>query len=195
MGPVRAFMELVVALKGTISVALRRARPATVVVGGLAVVLVLAGVALALGAWGADGSDDMADGGGDRRGDVTTGSGEQDATDPGAVGPDGRPLVDGVATRSTTGTDDGAASEAGAAEGGPAPTDGGRAAAGAATGGSTASSTTRPPVSTPPGSTSTTATVPGSSTTTEEPTTTTTAPGASSGGGVLGGLLELLGLG
>ena len=115
--PVRAFLELTGALKGTIVVALRRARPTTLAIGCAVATLVLGGLVVALGGAGGGGADDLA---GSRSGSgagATDEEGAPSASDPEVVDPDGRPLIDGVASRSTTGSGDGDGDGAGGTDG------------------------------------------------------------------------------
>ena len=189
--PVRAFVELLVALKGTISVALRRARPTTLAAGGLVVALFAVG-GLYVAASGSDSSGTAGDRG-DDHGAVSTGpgSGEGDRSD-------GPAAVDGVAGQPAAQVDpDGAGGSLDDAPG-EGSTDvpaGGRDAGGEPLAQAAAPSSTSPSTSSSPsGSTSTT--LSGAAPTTTQGTgTTTTAPPTSSDGGLFDGLLELLGLG
>ena len=190
----RAFLELTGALKGTIVVALRRARPTTLAIGGAVAALVLGGLVVALRGAGGGGADDLADSRSGAGAGAAAEGGAPSASDPEAVDPDGRPLIDGVATRLPTdpgGGTDGTPEDVAVADGGDAVLDVGAPARGEVT--------APPAVSDPetsPESTSTSAADPDSSTTTEGSTTTTTADsGSSSSGGLLAGVLDLLGLG
>ena len=197
--PVRAFVELLVALKGTISVALRRARPTTLAAGGLVVALFAVG-GLYVAASGSDSSGTAGDRG-DDHGAVSTGpgSGEGDRSDgPAAVDAEARWLEDGEASQAAADVDPDGAGGSGddAVDGGStdAPA-GGRDAGGEPLAQAAAPSSTSPSTSSSPsGSTSTT--LSGAAPTTTQGTgTTTTAPPTSSDGGLFDGLLELLGLG
>lgn len=199
----RAFLELTGALKGTIVVALRRARPTTLAIGGAVAALVLGGLVVAFAGAGGGGADDLA---GSRSGSgagATAEEGAPSGSDPEVVDPDGRPLIDGVASRSATGSGDGGGD--GDGDGGTDGTSEGAAMVGGDDAvldvdAPTPGESTAPPVvtgpDTSPESTSTSAVDPDSSTTTEGSTTTTTADsGSSSSGGLLAGVLDLLGLG
>lgn len=196
--PVRAFLELAAALKGTIVVMLRRAHPRTLAVGGAVAALVLVGLVVALGGSVDGGSADLAGGQSGPRRDAP-GEGGSEGADPELVAPDGRPLIDGVATRSTPGDSDRDGDGATAGTPDRAESTGGDDVVddAAPMAGEPASSTVQDPASPRASTTTSTSTAdPDSPTTTDGSTTTTTAEaGSSSGGGVLGGLLDLLGLG
>ncbi|MDD9371304.1 MAG: ATP-binding cassette domain-containing protein, partial [Acidimicrobiales bacterium] len=112
----RALLETLAALRGTIVVGLRRSRRRTVVLGSVAVAVAVAGLVVILGGTGGGGSDDVADGGGSSRSGAVTDEGEPDAADPDTDVADGRPLIDGVAKRPTGDADPGGDADGGTAE-------------------------------------------------------------------------------
>lgn len=194
----RALLETLAALRGTIVVALRRSRRRTVVLGSVGVAIAVAGLVVILGGSGGGGSDDLADGGGSSRSGAVTDEVQPDAADSETDTADGRPLIDGVATRSTGDADPGADADGSTAESaGAGSTDGGVVRDDDPTVGGSTVSTGAPDPSAPTGSTSTSSTtaIPGSgsSTTTEGSTTSTTPPESTDG--LLSGVLDLLGLG
>lgn len=193
-GAVRAFIDTLVAVKGTVTVALRRAHPRVLVGGGLVAVALLAGalylVAIAPGGEDADGPGaglgDSAAGSGaasGESGDTTAGDSLTDGPVQDASGaPGAAPRGSVAAAPAPVAPGAGPAADGGPAEPGestpPAP------AAAPTTGQSSTTTATGP--STTPGDTST------SSTTSTTAPTGTTAPGQ---GGLFGGLFDLLGLG
>lgn len=195
MSSVRALLDLMAALRGTVGVALARARPRTLVVGaGVGLVALVLGAVQFVG----DGRDGPPGGRGPA-GDVAAGAGQVPSPgDAPVLDGEGRPLVaglgaapvaprsDGTAAAGAAGPDDGPGPGPGAGDmvgsdtsgpGGTEPTPGS-----GAVGGTGAPSTTAAP-----GVTATT-TGPGT-------TATTAAPDPGGGGGGLQALLALLGLG
>jgi hypothetical protein len=195
---VRALVDLLAAVKGTIVVALRRSRASTqaiCVVGALGAVAVVGGVLLVTDAVGRDpdglwpaepeqaGPDAGGDDGTSTTGDAGAGSSSVARTDAVASGRE--------AERGTDPRSGGAGavgpSGAGTATSGPETT---RSGAGAT------SSTTSDDQVQPDGTTSTSApTGPTDTSTPTNPSTPTTTPSADGDDGLLGGLFDLLGVG
>ena len=199
MTPVRALVEFIAALKGTLTVALSRVRPRTLVAGsGLALAVLVLGAVQIVG-----GDPDGPAGSGDLTGDVPAAAGQLPPPGDGPVpGDEGRPLVAGLseapAPPRSGGSDANGSAGTGVAVGAgtgdtvPAGTGdmvgtgSGDLDAGAGSGGT--GSTVVPPSTTAPPGTDTT-TPPGTTA-----TTATTAPDPSGSGGGLQALLALLGL-
>lgn len=199
-GRVRALLDLLVALRGTVTVTLRRTHPAVLVGAGLGAAALVAGAVHVLGDDGAPG--------GSPRGYELGAPDDAGGGAPGAPGgddlPAGDPLVNvlgarpadprspgaGAASADAPGSDAaGATGPGGTASPATPPSDdeaGGATVPGTATGAS----------STPPGPSAGSAPPP-STTTTEAPADPADTDGGDGdgSGGVLGGLLDVLGLG
>ncbi|HEX6425071.1 MAG TPA: hypothetical protein VFZ79_16420 [Acidimicrobiales bacterium] len=195
----RALLDLLVALRGTVTVALRRSHPAVLVGAGLGIVALVAGAVLVLGGDGDPGDPPAgyevgAPGDAGGAGPAGRGGDELPAGDPLVSVLGGRPADQGPPGAGTAPTG-GAGSDVAAADGTTVPagagTDGerGEAAVPGTSGDDPSTAPAAPSFDSAPPPTS--------------GTTTTEAPadpgggqgGGDSGGDVLGGLLDLLGLG
>ena len=199
--PVRALTDFLSALRGTITVALRRAHPSVMIGCGLGVVaLALAGLYVAAGDPAGPGAGSAAlEPGGDDTADPAAGGPASDAS--GATDGQGRPLINGMSEAAARSrgvavagagdpfaTGEGGGSVAGAPAVGEAAGDDGAGAGGGEGAPATSSSSSTTDRTTTTGAGTTTSTIVAT-------TPTTAAPHGDGGGGLVGGLLDVLGLG